>query len=125
MPIPAENIWYDLSWKDLITKINGVINMDMKRMEKNSRYLIDLSKKELRDFEKIESLKQKIQFEKLRTDLIIEIFNRLQTHNILLYLNALDQFFESENLNWDLLPENYQLIITKNESYFKIYYNPQ
>jgi hypothetical protein len=124
MPIPAENIWYDLSWKDLITQINRVINMDLTRMEKNSRYLIDLSKKEIRDFEKIESLKQKIQFEKLRTDLIIEILNRLQTHNVLLYVTALDQFFESEGFNWDQLPENYQLIITKIESYFKIYYNP-
>ncbi len=124
MPIPAENIWYDLSWKDLITQINRVIIMDLTRMEKNSRYLIDLSKKELRDFEKIESLKQKIQFEKLRTDLIIEILNRLQTHNVLLYTTALDQCFESEDFNWNQLPENYQLIITKIESYFKIYYNP-
>lgn len=124
MPIPAENIWYDLSWKDLITQINRVIIMDLTRMEKNSRYLIDLSKKELRDFEKIESLKQKIQFEKLRTDLIIEILNRLQTHNVLLYVTALDQCFESEDFNWNQLPENYQLIITKIESYFKIYYNP-
>lgn len=124
MPIPAENIWYDLSWKDLITQINRVIIMDLTRMEKNSRYLIDLSKKELRDFEKIESLKQKIQFEKLRTDLIIEILNRLQTHNVLLYTTALDQCFESEDFNWNQLRENYQLIITKIESYFKIYYNP-
>ncbi len=124
MPIPAENIWYDLSWKDLITQINRVINMDLTRMEKNSRYLTDLSKKELRDFEKIESLKQKIQFEKLRTDLIIEILNRLQTHNVLLYVTTLDECFESEGFNWDQLPENYQLIITKIESYFKIFYNP-
>lgn len=124
MPIPAENIWYDLSWEDLMAQINRVIDMDLTRMEKNNRYLIDLSKKEFRDFEKMDSLKQKIQFEKLRTDLIIEIFNRLQTHNVLLYVTALDQFFGSENLNWDHLPENYQLIITKIDSYFKIYYNP-
>ena len=124
MPIPAENIWYDLSCEDLMTQINRVIDMDLIRMEKNNRYLIDLSKKEFLDFEKMNSLKQKIQFEKLRTDLIIEIFNRLQRHNVLLYVTALDQFFESENLNWDHLPENYQLIITKIESCFKIYYNP-
>ena len=101
MPIPAENIWYDLSCEDLMTQINRVIDMDLIRMEKNNRYLIDLSKKEFLDFEKMNSLKQKIQFEKLRTDLIIEIFNRLQRHNVLLYVTALDQFFESEKRTAD------------------------
>jgi len=76
------------------------------------------------DYRQIERTKLKFEDAQYRIDLMIEIVNRLDTHNILVYLKSLDFCFESQKKRGAKPPENYQIMIIKRNDYFKTYYFP-
>ena len=122
--IAPESTLHLLPWNELLTDIEYLMNLEEERMKANKAYYKNIFYKENPDKDKLRKLYDRLQEEQQRFDFFTELLTRLQKFNVVLLINAIDDCEAKEKAINGRLPEDWQIIIRKENGKFSVYYSP-
>lgn len=118
MLLRTEIPFNDLSWEELLHRLDLFIASDFRHMEQNIRYF-KTYQAEMTEARKRRNL-DRIQTEINRINLVNELLTRLTVFEMLAIQKSIDQAVKIALANGGTLPEKYQYIITVDEDLSKI-----
>ncbi len=122
--IAPESTLHLLPWNELLTDIEYLMNLEEERMKSNKAYYKNIFYKENQDKDKLRKLYDRLQEEQQRFDFFTELLTRLQKFNAVLLINAIEDCEAKEKAINGRLPEDWQIIIRKENGKFSVYYSP-
>lgn len=122
--IAPESTLHLLPWNELLTDIEYLLYLEEERIKANMAYYKSIFYKDNPDNVKLRKLYDRLQEEQQRFDFFTELLTRLQKFNILLLMNAIEDCEAKEKTANGKLPEDWQIIIRKENEKFSVYYYP-
>lgn len=114
MLLRTEIPFNDLSWEELLHRLDLCIASDFRHLEQNIRYFKTFQS-EMSEARKRRNL-NRIQTDINRINLVNEILTRLTVFEMLAIQKSIDQAVKTEMLNGRMLSCKYQYIITVDEN---------
>lgn len=122
--IAPESTLHLLPWNELLTDIEYLMNLEEERIKANKAYYKSIFYKDNPDNVKLRKLYERLKEEQQRFDFFTELLSRLQKFNAILLINAIEVCEAKEKAINSRLPEDWQIIIRKENEKFSVYYYP-
>lgn len=123
MLAPESNL-HLLPWHELLSDINFLMEKENERIKANKDYYKSIFYKENQDKEKLNKLYDRIKEDQQRFDFFTELLIRLDQYNAIVLLNSLENCEKQEKEINGKKPEDWQIIIIKENMKFSVYYYP-
>ncbi len=123
MLAPESNL-HHLPWEELLSDIQYLLDTEAERLTANKVYYQKLFYTENVDKTKLTKLYNRIQQEQQRYEFFSELLSRIQTYNAHILIKAMEECENTEKAINGKTPENWQIIIKKENENLSFYYYP-
>ena len=123
MLVPTQSL-HHLPWQDLLSDIQYLLDTEAERLTANKVYYQKLFYTENADKTKLTKLYNRIQEEQQRHEFFSELLCRIQTYNAHIIIKAMEECVNTEKTINGKAPENWQIIIKKENENLSFYYYP-
>lgn len=123
MIAPESNL-HLLPWHELLSDIHFLMDKEQERITANKEYYKSIFFKDNQDKEKINKLYNRIADEQQRFDFFKELLIRLDQYDAVVLLNSMENCEKKEKEINGKIPEDWQIIIIKENMKFSVYYYP-
>lgn len=122
--IAPESSLHLLPWYELLADIKYLMQLEEERIKANKAYYRSIYYKDNPDNVKLTKLFDRLQEEQQRFDFFTELLTRLHKSSAVIILNAMEDCEVKEKQINGKLPEDWQIIIRKENENFSVYYYP-
>ena len=122
--IAPESDLHLLPWNELLSDIHFLMEKEKERIKANKEYYKSIYYKENQDKGKLNKLYDRIAEDQQRFDFFNELLVRLDQYNAVVLLNSMENCEKKEKEINGKIPEDWQIIIIKENRRFSVYYYP-